>query len=65
MPAVVVVTEVFANLALMAAQARGLASLRLLVLPHPLEGRATDELRALGQARAGELRRLLTGPPVS
>lgn len=60
MPAVAVVTDVFANLARAAAEARGFARLRLLVLPHPLETRSESELRALAAARLGEVRALLT-----
>jgi hypothetical protein len=58
-PAVVVVTEVFANLARTAARARGLAELRLLVLPHPMENRSRDEIRAIAAARLDEIRGLL------
>lgn len=54
-----VVTEVFANLARAAAEARGFHRLRLLVLPHPLETRSESELRALAAARLDEIRDLL------
>lgn len=56
MPAVLVVTEVFANLARTAARARGFADLRLLVLPHPMESRGTSEIRAIAAARLDEIR---------
>ena len=59
MPAVVVVTEVFANLAQTAARARGYDSLAMLVLPHPMEGRGHDEVRMIATQRAAELARLL------
>ena len=59
-PAVVVVTEVFANLAQMAARARGMRTLRTLVLPHPMETRSAEEVRALALARLDELHQLLT-----
>jgi len=57
-----VVTEVFANLAATAARARGLAELRLLVLPHPMETRSAAEIHALALARMDEISRLLVTP---
>jgi hypothetical protein len=51
----VVVTEVFANLALTAARARGLSSLRMVVLPHPLESRPIDEIRRIAGERLDEI----------
>jgi hypothetical protein len=56
---VVVVTEVFANLAAMAARSRGYASLRTLVLPHPMESKPADEIAAIVEARLDELVGLL------
>jgi hypothetical protein len=56
---VVVVTEVFQNLALTAARARGLRSLRTLVLPHPMESRPTDEVRRIAAERLDEIADLL------
>jgi Skp family chaperone for outer membrane proteins len=61
-PAVVVVTAAFANLAQTAAQARGYASLPMLVLPHPLETRSAAAVRRLAAQRADELARLLAEP---
>ena len=61
MPAVIVVTEVFANLARTAARARGYASLRTLVLPHPMETRTRDEIRAIADGTLDEIQRLLSG----
>jgi len=58
---VLVVTEVFTNLARTAARARGHASLRTLVLPHPMETRGRDEIRALADAHLNAIERLLTG----
>ena len=55
----IVVTEVFANLARTAARARGFAELRTLVLPHPMETRSRDEIRAIAAARVEEIERLL------
>lgn len=55
----VVVTEPFANLARVAARARGRAQLRLLVLPHPMETRAPEEIRALARAHLDTLAALL------
>ena len=55
----VVVTEVFANLARTAARAQGYPALRMLVLPHPMEARPAAEVRALARARLAELTRLL------
>ena len=55
----VVVTEVFANLALTAARARGMADLRTLVLPHPMETRSPEEIRAIALERMDELYHLL------
>jgi hypothetical protein len=56
---VVVVTEVFQNLARTAARARGLGSLRMLVLPHPMESRPTDEIRRIAAQRLDEITDLL------
>jgi hypothetical protein len=50
-PAVVVVTAVFENLARTAARAHGYPDVRALVLPHPLESRPDAELRALARER--------------
>lgn len=60
-PAVVVVTEVFANLARTAARAHGYPEMRMLVLPHPMEGRPEAEVRAIARARLGELVAALAG----
>jgi len=54
-PALVVVTEVFANLARTAARAHGYPAMRMLVLPHPMEGRSEAEVRAIARARLGEI----------
>jgi hypothetical protein len=51
----VVVTEVFANLARTAARAHGYPTMRMLVLPHPMETRPEAEVRAMAGARAAEL----------
>ncbi len=59
MPAVIVVTEVFANLAQTAARARGYDRLEMLVLPHPMEARTPEEIRRIAQERAEELVALL------
>ena len=59
MPAVVVVTEVFENLARTAARAQGYPDLRMLVLPHPMESRPDPEVRAIVAARFRELVALL------
>jgi hypothetical protein len=61
-PAVVVVTEVFENLARTAARAQGYPDLRMLVLPHPMESRPEAEVRALAAARFDDLVGRLTGP---
>lgn len=52
-------TEVFTNLALTAARARGLDGMRMLVLPHPMESRRTPEIRQIAAARLGEIAALL------
>jgi hypothetical protein len=49
-PAAVVVTSVFENLAHTAARAHGYPALRTLVLPHPMESRPEDEVRAIARA---------------
>lgn len=46
-----VVTEVFVNLAQTAARARGVDPLPMLVLPHPMEGRAPDEIDRIADAQ--------------
>lgn len=53
------VTEVFANLAAMAARSRGYAELRTLVLPHPMETKSVDEIEAIVLARFDDLVSLL------
>ena len=58
-PAVVVVTAVFENLARTAATARGFRDLRMLVLPHPIESRPEAEVRAIARARFEDLVALL------
>lgn len=50
MPAVVVVTSVFENLARTAAAATGYRDLRVHVLPHPMEARPEAEVRAIARA---------------
>jgi hypothetical protein len=54
-PAVVVVTEVFENLARTAARAQGYPTLRTLVLPHPMESRDEAQVRAIARDRFAEL----------
>jgi hypothetical protein len=56
---VVVVTEVFANLAQTAARARGFDHLEMLVLPHPMETRDAPEVRQIALHRVTELAKLL------
>lgn len=59
----VVVTEVFANLAQTAARARGYNHLAALVLPHPMETRSVEEIRRIASDRSNELLSLLTSAP--
>ena len=54
------VTEVFANLAATAARARGMAHLRTLVLPHPMETRSADDIRRIALERFDEIAALLS-----
>jgi hypothetical protein len=56
---VVVVTEVFENLARTAARAHGHPAPRILVLPHPMESRPEAEIRAIARARFDEVVALL------
>ncbi len=58
-PAAVVVTEVFENLARTAAMAKGFRDLRVHVLPHPLESRPEPEVRAIARAHARRMLALL------
>jgi hypothetical protein len=60
-PAVAVLTEVFANLGATAARARGYADLRTVVLPHPMETRTAEEIRSIAAERLDEIAELLTG----
>jgi hypothetical protein len=61
-PAVVVVTEAFANLASTAAAARGVAPLPMLVLPHPMETRPAEEIDRIAEERFEEMiRHLIAG----
>ena len=50
----VVVTEVFVNLAQTAARARGVDPIPMLVLPHPMEGRAPEEIDRIAEQRFAE-----------
>ena len=61
----VVVTQVFANLAITAAQARGFKELRMLVLPHPMETRSAQEIRNIAVASMDQLREQLLAPSPS
>jgi hypothetical protein len=58
-PAVVVVTEVFENLARTAATAKGFGGLRIHALPHPMESRPEAEVRAIARERFRAIVRLL------
>lgn len=58
-PAAVVITEVFQNLAGTAARAHGYPEMRTFVLPHPMEGRTDAEIRAIARPRLDELLRLI------
>lgn len=60
MPTVLVVTEVFENLARSAARARGFGRLRRLVLPHPMEGRSPTEIMQIARERLGDIVTALT-----
>jgi hypothetical protein len=62
-PAVVVVTEVFANLAQTAARARGYDHLNMLILPHPMETKSAEDITEIARRRADELARLLAEWP--
>jgi hypothetical protein len=53
------VTEVFANLAAMAARARGVPALPTLVLPHPMETRSAAEIEEIASERFDDLVALL------
>ena len=50
----VVVTEVFANLARTAARARGVDPIPMLVLPHPMETRTPEEIDRICEERFDE-----------
>jgi hypothetical protein len=56
---VVVVTEVFENLARTAAAAKGYRDVRIHVLPHPMESRPETEVRGIARARFRDIVRLL------
>jgi hypothetical protein len=58
---VVVVTDVFENLARTAARARGFHDLHVHVLPHPLEARPESEIRDIARAHFATLIAALTG----
>ena len=59
-PAVVVVTEVFVNLAQTAARARGVDPIPMLVLPHPMEGRSAAEIDRIAEARFADVMALIS-----
>ena len=61
-PAVVVVTEVFVNLAQTAARARGVEPIPMLVLPHPMEGRAAAEIDHIAEQHFDTAMALLLAP---
>jgi hypothetical protein len=48
-PAVVVITSEFEGIAKQVAELEGHPSLRMVVLPYPLEGRPEDEVRTIAQ----------------
>ena len=48
-PAVVVLTSEFVGIASQVAELEGHPSLRQVVLPYPLEGRAADDVRSIAQ----------------
>jgi hypothetical protein len=60
-PAVVVVTAVFENLARTAARAQGYPDLRVAVLPHPMEARPEADIRAIARARFADLLATIVG----
>lgn len=60
-PAVVVVTEVFANLARTAAAARAVEPIPMLILPHPMETRTPQEIDRIAEDRFAELIAMLSG----
>ena len=55
----VVVTEVFENLARTAASAKGFRDLRVHVLPHPMESRPEAQVRAIARDHFRDLLRQL------
>ncbi len=55
----VVVTEVFENLARTAGATKGFRDLRVHVLPHPMESRPAAEVRTIARARFRDIVRLL------
>ena len=57
----VVVTEVFVNLAQTAARARGVDPIPMLVLPHPMEGRSAEEIDRIAEQRFAEAMALIAG----
>jgi uncharacterized ferredoxin-like protein len=63
-PAVVVVTEVFANLARTAARARGIDPIPMLVLPHPMETRPREEIDRIAAERFAEVVGLISSAPI-
>lgn len=58
----VVVTEVFVNLAQTAARARAVDPIPMLVLPHPMEGRSGEEIDRIAERRFAEAIALLVEP---
>jgi hypothetical protein len=60
---VVVVTDVFEDLARTAARAHGHPAMRLVALPHPMESRPPAEVREIARARFAEVASLLAEQP--
>ena len=58
-PAVVVLTSEFTGIAAQVAELEGHPSLRQVVLPYPLEGRAEDDLRTIARGAYPTLLRTL------
>lgn len=56
-------TEVFTNLAHIAARAQGYPDMRLVALPHPLESRPEAEVRTIARARMQEILGLIARSP--
>jgi len=60
-PTVTICTDAFISLARAVAASKGMSSLRLVVVPHPIAGLPADQVRAKADKAVDEIIRCLVG----